>query len=274
MATPTWGLLTKSQTDSEKIESAIARLITEHNDDEGAHLEVGQALQSHKAAEIIDHLAGSIIADKIKDGQVNFSHFTESHKFIFTTFDSLDGWDKGGVGIETITCVLGGTKLATGAVNNDTAYIMAAPTIGFGDNPNFNAHPICQILIKIMDKANAEVHFHIGMAGFQAVGDDYIGFFFDQSKVYAVCRNVSTGETKSEITSPPELEDPHIYRIVYISSGSVDFYIDDVKVKTITTNIPTDDNANACIFLGVKNSHNAGEQTVGVFHAIYQETLA
>ena len=71
MALPVWGNLEKSQSDSEKIEEAILRLITEHNDDETAHLGAGQSLQSHKAAEVIDHLAESIVEDKFAEGCVS-----------------------------------------------------------------------------------------------------------------------------------------------------------------------------------------------------------
>jgi len=68
--TITWGNLYKSQISSEKIEEAIARMIQDHEDDPDAHLEVGESLYSHKASEIIDHIVQSIIADKIKDGEV------------------------------------------------------------------------------------------------------------------------------------------------------------------------------------------------------------
>jgi len=77
MSLPVWGNLAKSQTDAGKIEEAIVRLITEHNEDETAHLGVGQSLQSHKAAEIIDHLAESIVEDKIADGEVSSRCITE-----------------------------------------------------------------------------------------------------------------------------------------------------------------------------------------------------
>ncbi|MFA5298131.1 MAG: hypothetical protein WC389_07985 [Lutibacter sp.] len=63
-------MLAKSQTDNETIEEAIDRIVAEHNADETSHLGVGESLQSHKAAEIIDHLASSIIADKIGIGEV------------------------------------------------------------------------------------------------------------------------------------------------------------------------------------------------------------
>lgn len=66
MANPNWGLLTKSQVDNEKVEEAIARLILVHEEDEDSHLGVGESLQSHKASEIIDHIAESIVNDKIQ----------------------------------------------------------------------------------------------------------------------------------------------------------------------------------------------------------------
>jgi len=65
MSTITWGMLQKSLVDNETIEQAIVRLVTEHNNDETAHLGVGQSLQSHKASEVIDHLAKSILAEKL-----------------------------------------------------------------------------------------------------------------------------------------------------------------------------------------------------------------
>ena len=71
MSVETWGQLDKSQVDSEKIEAAVVRLIVEHEADPDSHLDVGESLQSHRASEIIDHLAMSIVEDKIKDNEVS-----------------------------------------------------------------------------------------------------------------------------------------------------------------------------------------------------------
>lgn len=60
-----WGGLPKSQTDNERIEDAITRRVGEHAADETAHLLPGQSLQSHKASQIIDHLAESVVNDKL-----------------------------------------------------------------------------------------------------------------------------------------------------------------------------------------------------------------
>ena len=67
MVLPFWGELFKSQFDNEKIEEAIARMIREHNQDPEAHLLPGGSLYSHKFSEIIDHVAESIIEDKIRN---------------------------------------------------------------------------------------------------------------------------------------------------------------------------------------------------------------
>ena len=66
MPAQVWGDLAKSQVDDETIEEAIARVVQEHDDDETSHLETGESLQSHKASEIIDHIAESVVNDKIQ----------------------------------------------------------------------------------------------------------------------------------------------------------------------------------------------------------------
>ena len=66
----TWGDLPKSQEDPTTVDQEIDAKIQNHLDDPDAHLEAGQSLQSHKASEIIDHLARSIVTDKIAHGAV------------------------------------------------------------------------------------------------------------------------------------------------------------------------------------------------------------
>ena len=86
MTVVTWDELAKNQTDNETIEQAISRLIQAHNDDPEAHLGAGQSLQSHKAAEIIDHLAGSVVGDKLS--------FSEG--VMLLNFETVDSWTQEG----------------------------------------------------------------------------------------------------------------------------------------------------------------------------------
>jgi hypothetical protein len=78
MSAVIWGLLEKGQTDPEKIEEAIARLILAHDNNPDAHLGATGSLLSHKAEEIIDHVAGSIIEDKIAIGAVTSPKITSN----------------------------------------------------------------------------------------------------------------------------------------------------------------------------------------------------
>ena len=64
MATSIWGLLKESLTSSKLIREAIADMIADHDNDPESHLGATGSLQSHKASEIIDHEALSIVADK------------------------------------------------------------------------------------------------------------------------------------------------------------------------------------------------------------------
>lgn len=62
----TWEMIPKSQDDNTLIAGAIAGAIVDHNNDVDAHLGPDQAIQSHRAAAIIDHIAESVVNDKIR----------------------------------------------------------------------------------------------------------------------------------------------------------------------------------------------------------------
>ncbi len=70
MGIQSWGSLQKSTEDDETIEQAIARLIAEHESDSESHLGVGESLEAHKTANVIDHPADSVVSDKIPDGSI------------------------------------------------------------------------------------------------------------------------------------------------------------------------------------------------------------
>ena len=94
MSIPTWGMLEKSQEDNETIEEAIARLITAHLADSNAHLGAGESLTSHRASEIIDHLALSIVEDKIAERNVTIDHLEDFGSMwrLSLPLETLDGW--------------------------------------------------------------------------------------------------------------------------------------------------------------------------------------
>jgi len=64
MAEPTWDSLAKNQTDPTLITEYIATAIANHESDPTAHLADAKSLGLHRTNEVLDHPAGSVLADK------------------------------------------------------------------------------------------------------------------------------------------------------------------------------------------------------------------
>lgn len=72
MSIETWGMMPKSQEDAETIEEAIDRIVAVHEAAPTAHTGENESLAAHRENEVLDHLAGSVVADK----------FSSSNRFI------------------------------------------------------------------------------------------------------------------------------------------------------------------------------------------------
>lgn len=60
-----YGGLSRAINDPTTIDQAISIAVQAHDDEPTAHLEAGQSLTTHRAAQIIDHLAESVVNDKL-----------------------------------------------------------------------------------------------------------------------------------------------------------------------------------------------------------------
>lgn len=140
-----WGALPRAVNDPTVIDEAIATAITAHNDDPDAHLDEDQALQSHRAAEIIDHAAESVVNDKIvADARAYTAIVDPTTEYDYATIESALAYvvSKGGGTIlikagehfidETITVPRGVNLTGEGiGVTNVYAVADALPAINF-----------------------------------------------------------------------------------------------------------------------------------------------
>lgn len=87
-----FGPLTRTTTDPTTVDEAIAQAITSHNDDPESHIGPDRSLESHRAAEIIDHLAESVVNDKIKQNARTYIAIVDddSDADFSTVEDALD----------------------------------------------------------------------------------------------------------------------------------------------------------------------------------------
>jgi hypothetical protein len=108
--------MTKSQVDSTLIEERISAMIAEHNDDPTAHMADSQSIGLHRINDILDHPAGSTLADKWTMSEMEFT----------TNFENLNLFTKVGTvnqlwpGINIVTKGTGTPKVSKLVVDGET----------------------------------------------------------------------------------------------------------------------------------------------------------
>ncbi len=235
----TWGDLLKAQDDNETIEEAIARIVQEHDDDASAHLDTGQSLQSHKASEIIDHLARSVYRDKLIFNRFQFDEF----------FNTLDSWQKSS-GVTLIG--IGEVEFVTAATTSNRRNLYTNP----GDSnqeggANVN-DPIFETRVKIAQTTNQEIYILHGDPdvpkgwGFKIANGTLSSCYYDDTSTEQLT-------TISGIT----LTDWNIYRVEFVDGVSVKFYVNGVLKVTVTDDI---DNASGTyMWYSIKTTANAAK---------------
>lgn len=225
MAEYTWGDLPKGSTDAQLISEAITQAITDHNNDPDAHLGEGQSLQSHKASEIIDHEAESIIADKIAEGQISLLHISQTRQFI--------------------PVPLSGIKLDTAAPNSFTHATYAEIATGPTTNTWYTAYTGGDEQYTLLGAASKSPHFrmrlvptlltsmqaYFGIGDF--LGDSALGFKIDGTVLKAVWWDNTAAEHLITLTGiDPSV--PHNYEVSLTDGVGIEWKVDGEVVNTLT----------------------------------------
>lgn len=216
-----WGMLPKAQDDATTIDDAIAQAIADHLDDPQAHIESGQSLETHRANDVIDHPAGSVLADKA----------SVTEWILNTVFETLDAWNI--VGDVTNGDVAGAQLYVEHGVTG-TSKIYARPQtpVNFFNSASYMLY---QIYARF-DLSNTSYNAYFGYLTSHVSTNDGFGFQVRAGALYA---HVRCGTTTSEtLLTGVTLSDAHIYRAQYSpAENHVVFYIDGVIIATI--NRPT-----------------------------------
>lgn len=209
MPDPVWGLLPKAQDDAQTINEAVDAAITAHNNDPDAHLGDGQSLQSHRASDIIDHLARSVYRDKFAWDRFQMDLY----------FESLDGYGKSsGVSLESCGDVL----LTTTAITNNAQNLYAvAPTAidDFGlmsDNPHF--------VMNVRGVTNSSQTVYFGMI--DPTVPHGFGFKFNGSTLYAVQYDNSDDSEVLHTITGFDITDVHRYECVVTDGDTIEWFVD------------------------------------------------
>lgn len=213
----TWGLVPKSQIDSETIEEAISRLILEHEEDPTAHTGTNESLEAHRAEGILDHRAGSVLADKWTMTEFSITEDFRTFSHWATVGDVSNGdWP---------TLYL---AFDFGTTNKSEIYKniqLPAPYLSTGFDQMFQ-------VTAMFDSSNNNFHSWIGVGLEDELPADGYGFIINNG-VLKACVAKSNTRTFSGILSL-DLNAPHIYRAQLNSfTQEIEFYIDGSLVSTI-----------------------------------------
>jgi len=231
MSVITWGSLPKSQDDNETVEQAIARLITAHLADANAHIEAGESLYVHKQSETIDHLADSIVEDKILDQSIAVHKFKYDKLKIETVFETIDAWTEYVSGSGVVENYIASTRLRTSTTINSIADIHADAWLeGYGERSDHNPLFATETIFK--STTNQEAYIVAGSYDWQG-----FGFKIIDDTLYTL--SIKDGaETTTDISAGITLTDWHRLKAIYTSGSKIEFYVDDILKATHSTNLP------------------------------------
>ena len=236
MTALTWEHLPKNLLNNETIEQAIVRLITAHNQDNTAHMQAGGSIDIHRKESILDHKAGSVLADKETMSEYKFA----------TTFESLDLWDV--VGNVQHAGILGcRLYVENGEVDESSIYAMSP---ALGNFLNTYKDMVFQTIIKVdFSTGTSKVKF----GQFSQTLDSENGFgFIIQNGVLKTFIGDSIWSHISNINSIA-VSVPHIYRAQYIAGErKIYWFVDGVEVDTYT--LPSTQNLedDSGLYIGVR----------------------
>ena len=242
-----WGSLPKDQTNPQLITEAIAQAIAIHEADPDAHLGDGESLASHRASDIIDHLALSIVADKYSDFSVLKEKLTTNKDYLSTNFESLDFWN---------ILAPSWTYTNFGQMDLYSPNTLNGSSEAFANGDPFSINfleknPVFEELVKVSFNTSILAYWGVGDP-FATGTDDFMGFKVLNNALYASW--FKSGVEHSSAITGIDFTKFHTYRAVMTSGSKIDFYVDDVLLYTATTNIPS------------------GEETLDLWHFYVKQT--
>jgi len=213
----TWGLVPKSQINAETIEAAIIRLIAEHTTDPLSHTGINESLEAHRIEGILDHRAGSVLADK----------WTMTEFSITDDFRTLTHWQQVG----DITNNDWPSLYATvewGVTNKSEVYRniqLPAPYLSTEYDQMFQ-------VTALFDYSTNSFHAWLGIGLEDELPADGYGYVITSGVLRAVVAKANV-RTVSSILSI-DLNVAHVYRAQLNQlEGKIYFYIDGSEVANI-----------------------------------------
>ncbi len=216
-------------------------------------------------------------------GELNVGSLFFSKQFVFSFFESADGWITAGT-TGTITQSIGGTSLQTTNIADRECFISNVETGAIkmdGDkNPTFTASVRFGNSIANM-RSFIYSGYMIGKTdGTPGVGGDGtengFGFRIEDGVLYASTTTPNEGagisdETSTDITGTLSIVNTlHIFKAI-MKTGQIEFYVDNVLVATHTGLTNSDFDSDTSMFFHIETKENVNKTTILQFVSFQQD---
>lgn len=196
-------------------------------------------------------------------GNVLISGMSFSKQFVFSFFESLDGWSSGAAGA---TVALGGTIMQTTTTINTERLLYAEPLATQNRVSYSSKSPEFSCGLIFGNSTNQTIYFGMGMLnpGYPAFG---LGFKNLDGTIYAMSVD-NDNQTLTEITG---LSGFNVYRVKLDSTNQeAKFFVNNELKATHITNIPTSDDPVTMSFY-ITNTAAANKSIVITFASFQQD---
>lgn len=212
MSVETWGLMPKSGVDLQTVDEAIAAAIAAHEADATAHLGTGESIDEHRKEGVIDHPAGSVLADKRTMTELSIDH----------DFSNISAWHTVGV-VSNDDWPGVNLYVEWGGVNTSTIYLTPQIPSPF-DSYDFDS--TMQVLCKFFEDSS-RINGQISMGSY--------GYKITSGVLRAYIKNGSSFVYSESIAI--DLTGTHLYRMqLNVTEGVATFFIDGEQVASL--NVP------------------------------------
>ena len=153
-----------------------------------------------------------------------------------TVFESIDGYQTGGVGTELVEAIPTGVKLQTGTSSNDSATLLKQ----FGAIPYFmtwDKRRTLRMIINIKQDSSIRVSAAFGDIG---TNQRQIGVYQNGNQLKGRVAD-GTGTTDIYLLNPITVDTDYVIDIKFFPGERCEFYVDGEFVGLITTNLPSGD---------------------------------
>lgn len=235
MAEVVWDPLAKKVDDKTTISEEIDGDMQTHNEDPSAHKQTGEAIDTHRVAEILDHLDRSVSPEKITDDK----HIVRP---------SWESWDMLTIFTDPnadIDMQMGAIQLEHIAEAGNAARVSVDGTF---DGINFPVkHPRFETIFYTGENYASEIYAVMG-------GDnaDSVGFKIVNDMLYTLWQHAGS----EHLYSLPAIYvgERHHYLAEVLSNTQIKFYVDGELVHSVTNAVLTSQNAFPFIFLEITST--------------------